>query len=181
MISGVVLEDFCAGQKANTLEIQAALELIRLNADSLRWQIRSVDVSKGYCLIVSDRGHAKVTFGLDEIDRQLTRFYSILDDVEGKHREIQTVNLHVERNIPVTFVDDSEPPEGTPAPEIAPVKPPDKGAPKPSATSTPAPRTGGFSKPDDKAKPASATQGRRAVPTATPKRDSATVKKPFRT
>ncbi|HEV7403908.1 MAG TPA: FtsQ-type POTRA domain-containing protein [Chthoniobacteraceae bacterium] len=181
MISGVVLEDFCAGQKANTLEIQAALELIRLNADSLRWQIRSVDVSKGYCLIVTDRGRAKVTFGLDEIDRQLTRFYRILDDVEPKHLEIQTVNLLIERNIPVTFVDDNQP---EPPPETSPVKPPDKTPPKLTAAASPAPRAGGFVKPEDKTRPTpAATPVRRAVPAAaTPKRDPApAVKKPFRT
>jgi hypothetical protein len=184
MISGVVLEDFCAGQKANTLEIQAALELIRLNADSTRWQIRSIDVSKGYCLLVTDRARARVTFGLDEIDRQLTRFYRILDYIEPSHREIQTVNLLVERNTPVTFVDESQPEPGAPATETSPVKPPEKGPPKPVATaSSPSPRAGGFIKPDDKPKgAAAATPVRRAVPAATPKRDSApTVKKPFRT
>jgi cell division protein FtsQ len=178
MISGVVLEDFCAGQKANTLEIQAALELIRLNADSLRWQIRSVDVSKGYCLVVSDKAHSKVTFGLDEIDRQLTRFYRILDYIEPSHREIQTVNLLVERNTPVTFLDENEPDPASPPPETAPVKSPDKTAGKPVASSsTPAPRAGGFIKPDDK-KPMAVATPKRAVPTATPKPSG--VKKPFR-
>lgn len=184
MISGVVLEDFGAGQKANTLEIQAALELIRLNADSIRWQIRSVDVSKGYCLVVTDKAHSRVTFGLDEIDRQLTRFYRVLDHVESIHREIQTVNLLVERNTPVTFVDDeldsaaAEPPPVAPP---VPTKPSDKTPPKPTPASA-TPRPGGFTKPDDKPKPAAtATPARRATPTATPKRDSGTVKKPFRT
>jgi hypothetical protein len=106
---------FCTGQKAANLEIQAALELIRLNADSTRWQIRNVDVSKLYCLIVTDRRHARVTFGLDEIDRHLTQFYRLLDYLEPTHREIQTVNLLVERNTPVTFMD-----------EVAPEPPPSK-------------------------------------------------------
>lgn len=123
-ISGVVLEDFAPGQKANTLEIQAALELIRLNADSTRWQIQSVDVGKGYCLVVTDRGHAHVTFGLDEIDRQLTRFYRLLDYLEPSHREIQTVNLLVERNTPVTFMDEAEAPVVA---ETTPKNAPEKG------------------------------------------------------
>jgi cell division protein FtsQ len=186
MICGVVLEDFCAGQKANTLEIQAALELIRLNADSVRWQVRSVDVSKGYCLVVTDRAHATITFGLDNIDRQLTRFYRILDYVEPTHREIQTVNLLVDRNTPVTFLDEAEAPAHVVPTEGPPVKPAEK-APLKSATPTPstaANRSGGFIKPEEKPKRAAtpAPSIRRALPPDTkPATKPATrAKKPFR-
>jgi cell division protein FtsQ len=184
MICGVVLEDFCVGQKANTLEIQAALELIRLNADSTRWQIRSIDVSKGYCLVVTDRSHAKVTFGLDEMDRQLTRFYRILDYLEPSHREIQTVNLLVERNTPVTFLDEAE--AAAPPTDATPEKPAKPGPPAPT------PRPGGFSKPEEsKPKPTSAdsaTRGssssKKEAATPAPKRGATPasgIKKPFRT
>jgi cell division protein FtsQ len=114
-ISGVVTENLAPGQKVNTLEMQAALDLIRLNADSTRWQVRNIDLAKGYCLIVTDRTHAQITFGLDDVDRQLSRLNRLLDYLEPMHKEIQTVNLLVDRNIPVTFVDPEAPVAEAPA------------------------------------------------------------------
>ncbi len=105
VVSGVVTEDLAAGQKVSTCEMQAALELIRLNADSTRWQARDIDVSKGYCVVVTDRDRARITFGLDHIEKQLARLYRLLEVIEPTHREIQTVNLLVERNPPVTFLE----------------------------------------------------------------------------
>ncbi len=54
-------------------------------------------------MVVTDRTHAQITFGLDDIDKQLTKLNRLLEYLEPQHREIQTVNLIVERNIPVTF------------------------------------------------------------------------------
>jgi len=124
--------------------VQAALDLIKLNADSTRWQVRSIDVSKGYCLVVTDRSRALITFGLDNLDKQLTRLYRLLDVVEPTRKELQTVNLFVERNTPVTF---TEPPSEEPVPPVgaAPAKPDAAAKPgtnagnKPSGASTPMP------------------------------------------
>lgn len=143
IITGVETENLYPGQLITTSEVQgllvqaaavqAALDLIRLNADSTRWQVRSIDVSKGYCLVVTDRVHSRITFGLDHIDQQLARLYRILDVIEPTHREIQTVNLFVERNTPVTFADATAdaPASDTPQPAQKPdpnAKPADKGA-----------------------------------------------------
>ncbi len=106
IISGVETENIVAGQKVSTAEMKAALELLRLNADSTRWQIRSVDLRKGYCLVVTDRNRAEVTFGLDRVEGQLTRLYRLLEHLqrpEHDRGELRTVNLLVERNTPVTF------------------------------------------------------------------------------
>ena len=52
----------------------AALELIRLTGENpARYQVRSIDVSKGYCMIVTDERHAKITFPLENIAAQLDR------------------------------------------------------------------------------------------------------------
>jgi len=37
-----------------------------------RYQVRSIDVSKGYCLVVTDERHARITFPLDTSRRSLT-------------------------------------------------------------------------------------------------------------
>jgi cell division septal protein FtsQ len=182
-ISGVVLEDFAPGQKASNMEIQAALELIRLNADSTRWQIRNVDVSKLYCLVVTDRKHARVTFGLEDIDRHLTQFYRLLDYLEPTHREIQTVNLLVERNTPVTFMDEveAEPATSPPTAEAVGAKPDKTGADKSAKAkpSEPAPAShGGFVKPaETPAKPASSGKEKGNSPS---RKSTDSVRKPFR-
>jgi hypothetical protein len=113
IVSGVEIDNLVQGQKTTALELLAALELLRLNAGSDRWQIKSIDVRKRYCLVVTDRTHAEITFGLDGIDKQLSKLNRLLDHLEPQHREIQTVNLQVRWNTPVTFVEpDTEvPPE----------------------------------------------------------------------
>ena len=129
-IIGVVMEDVAPGQKLPSAEALSALELIKLSVEDLRWQPRVVDVSKGYCLLVTDDRRARVTFGFDNIEGQLDRLRQLLDYVEPQNRELQSVNLMLERNIPVVFA----PP---PAPPTLPVIDPKTGRPKPGAKSTP--------------------------------------------
>jgi cell division septal protein FtsQ len=102
-ISGVETENLVNGQKVTTIEMQAALDLLRLNPDVTRWRAVNIDLSKGYCLVVTDRNGAQITFGLDRIDAQIARLYRLLDYVQPTQQEIRTVNLFVERNTPVTF------------------------------------------------------------------------------
>ena len=68
-----------------------------------RFQIREVDVSKGYCLLVTDKSHVQVMFGFEHLDSQMQRLEQFLVYSDDAHREIATVNLLVARNIPVTF------------------------------------------------------------------------------
>lgn len=131
-ISGVAVSEFVAGQKVNTVEMQAALEIVRLDAENTRWQARNLDISKGYCVVVTDQNHAKITFGLDEIDQQLDRLKRYLDRADAEKKEIQTVNLLVRKNTPVTF---HVPEEEVPPPVAAPPVPvPEE---KPKAKNTP--------------------------------------------
>ena len=111
IISGVETGNLVPGQRVNTFEMQSALELVRLNADSTRFQVRNIDLAKGYCLVVTDQKRAHITFGLDRLEAQLARLNRLLDVIEPTGKEIQTVNLLVERNVPVTFYesDDAQP------------------------------------------------------------------------
>jgi cell division septal protein FtsQ len=127
LITGVHMEDVAPGQRLPSAESIAAIELLRLNADDLRWQPRVVDVSKGYCLVVTDQKKARVTFGFDALEEQLNRLRQLMDTVEPMQRELQTVNLMLERNVPVTFAPAPPPvvPEiktkgGKPAPKTPP-------------------------------------------------------------
>ena len=122
IISGVEVGNLVAGQKANILQVQAALELLQANEDNPRWQIKSIDVSKKYCLVAVDRNHVEVTFDLENIDRQLMKLSRLFDHIEAEKRDLRTVNLLVKYNTPVTFYNEEpeELPAATPAPGAKP-------------------------------------------------------------
>jgi POTRA domain, FtsQ-type/Cell division protein FtsQ/DivIB, C-terminal len=123
-ILGCSSESFEAGRRVESLEAKAALELLRLSDGSFmqtRFQIREIDVSKGYCLVVTDKNHTRVTFGFDNLETQLKRLEQFLVYSDDSKRELATVNLLVQRNIPVTFtkppvqvINDTIKPEETP-------------------------------------------------------------------
>src|SRR5436190_2540917 len=106
LITGCTSESLEPGKIVESFEAKAALELLRLSTASFmqtRFQIREIDVSKGYCLVVSDKNHTRVTFGFDNLDAQLQRLEQFLVYADDSKRELATVNLLVQRNIPVTF------------------------------------------------------------------------------
>lgn len=106
LITGCTSEPLVAGETAKSFEARAALELLRMSTRSFmqtRFQIREIDVSKGYCLLVTDKTHTQVTFGFDNLETQLQRLEQFLIYSDDTKQELATVNLLVQRNIPVTF------------------------------------------------------------------------------
>ncbi|MFL6583128.1 MAG: cell division protein FtsQ/DivIB [Chthoniobacterales bacterium] len=106
LITGCSSESLEPGKTVASFEARAALELLRLSTRSFmqtRFQIREIDVSKGYCLTVSDKTHARVTFAFDNLEAQLQRLEQFLVWADDSQHEIETVNLLVQRNVPVTF------------------------------------------------------------------------------
>lgn len=106
LIAGCTSESLEPGKTVESFEAKAALELLRLSTQSFmqtRFLIREIDVSKGYCLVVSDKNHTRVTFGFDNLDTQIERLEQFLIYADDSKRELATVNLMVQRNIPVTF------------------------------------------------------------------------------
>jgi len=108
LILGCSSEALEAGKVIESPEAKNALELLRLGARSflqMRFQIREIDISKGYCLLVTDKNHARVTFGFNDLQTQLRRLEQFLVYCDDTKQELGTVNLLVQRNIPVTFVE----------------------------------------------------------------------------
>jgi len=106
LITGCTSETLEAGKIVGSFEAKAALDLLRMSTRSFmqtRFQIREIDISKGYCLIVTDKNHTSVTFGFDNLDAQLERLEQFLVWGDDSKRELATINLLVQRNIPVTF------------------------------------------------------------------------------
>ena len=113
LISGCTSESLEPGKLSNLYEAKAALELLRMSTRSFmqtRFQIRQIDLSKGYCLSVTDKNRTRVTFGFENLDVQLQRLEQFLVYCDDSKQELATVNLLVQRNIPVTF--------GKPAPDV---------------------------------------------------------------
>lgn len=108
VIAGVSMENLVAGQKVKSYEMQAALDLIRLSTDNARFHPRTLDISKGYCVIVTDQSRRKVTFGLERVAQQVGRLMHYIEFSETNGKQIQTVNLMVERNTPVIFAKTAE-------------------------------------------------------------------------
>src|SRR5438874_7104032 len=155
LILGCSSEALEAGKVVESLEAKTALELLRLSARSffqMRFQIREIDVSKGYCLLVTDKNRARVTFGFNDLQTQLRRLEQFLVYCDDSKQELGTVNLLVQRNIPVTFAeapaavinDTIEPAVEPRIMKAIPVHAPEKAvpaAPKPRAGSTPSNKT----------------------------------------
>ncbi len=146
VIVGCAAESLNAGKVVDSFEAKAALELLRLSTRSFmqtRFQVREIDVSKGYCLVVTDKNRTRVTFGFDNLDAQLQRLEQFLVYSDDSNRELDTVNLLVQRNIPVTFarpaseiINETIDPDGM-EPKILkamPVNPVDKPPAKPTIT-----------------------------------------------
>src|ERR1700730_16429899 len=110
LITGCTSESLEAGKIVDSFETKSALELLRLSTRSFmqtRFQIREIDVSKGYCLLVSDKNHTRVTFGFDNLEAQLQRLEQFLVYADDSKQELGTVNLLVQRDISVTFAKNS--------------------------------------------------------------------------
>ncbi len=98
------------GMQTEGEEMKAALDLLRAHQDSLvaaRFQIQEIDLAKHYGLQVTDRNGTQAMFALEEMDRQLKRLDTYLQYSDQHGQRIQTINLLVQKNVPVTYMTDA--------------------------------------------------------------------------
>jgi hypothetical protein len=106
LILGCTGESLEPGKVIESPAAKTALDLLRLTDRSLlqtRFQIREIDISRSYCLVVTDKNHSRVTFALNDLEGQLRRLQVFLDYCDNTKQELETLNLVAQRNIPVTF------------------------------------------------------------------------------
>jgi cell division septal protein FtsQ len=106
LIVGCSSETLEAGKVVESPQVKTALDLLRLTESTFlqtRFQIREIDISKNYCLLVTDKNRSRVMFGLNDLEGQLRRLQVFLDYCDNTKQELETVNLVAQRNIPVTF------------------------------------------------------------------------------
>jgi cell division septal protein FtsQ len=106
IIYGVQGEDIRDGEPLHNEDLRRALALldeVGKNPDTLL-RIRSMNIAKGYCIEVTSDRNARITFAPDDFHGQLGRLRQLLEHCRDTGRELDTVNLMVRRNTPVTFV-----------------------------------------------------------------------------
>jgi len=94
---GKVLEQ---NSLSRALQIMDAIEHSRLNT---MIGIQQIDLSNPLSITMTTRQAMTITFRLDCIDQQLQRLLQIVDYPDFQNRQIRTVDLTPDNNVPVTF------------------------------------------------------------------------------
>ena len=106
IIAGVPTDNLRVGKPIQAPDVLTSLSLIQKASEGLagRFDIERIDLSNGYSMEVRDREHTTARLSFDDIDGQLQRLRLLLDYCDASQRKMETVNLLVQRNVPVTFV-----------------------------------------------------------------------------
>ncbi len=106
IIAGVPTDSLRIGKKIPSTDVLTSLSLIQKTSDILpgRFEIAWIDLSNGYSMEIHDREHTTARLSFDDIDGQLQRLRLLLDYCDASQKKMETVNLLVQRNVPVTFV-----------------------------------------------------------------------------
>lgn len=88
------------------------LSIARTSADSLL-VIRSLNITKGYCIDAITDQNAHIKFASDDFATQLEKLRRLLEHCRETGRELESVNLMAKKNTPVKFVMNSVPAPAT--------------------------------------------------------------------
>lgn len=106
VIYGVQSDNIRDGEPLHNEDLHSALVLLDEVArhPECLLNIRTMNISKGYCVEVVSERNARITFATEEYSGQLGRLRQLLEHCRDTGRELESVNLMVRRNTPVTFV-----------------------------------------------------------------------------
>ncbi len=106
MIYGVRSDNIRNGEPLHNEDLHRALSLLDevTRRPECLLNIRTMDISKGYCILVTNDKNARITFSSQDYPEQLGRLSQLLAHCRDTGRELESVNLMVRRNTPVTFV-----------------------------------------------------------------------------
>jgi len=122
-IYGVKSDNLADGTSLESEDLRLALQLLRTvdQHPECLLHIRSMDISKGYCIEVVNDSNSHITFAATDFEEQLGRLQKLLAHCNETGRTLETVNLMVKRNTPVTFVAAAAPAaEAEPAKTLSP-------------------------------------------------------------
>ena len=112
IIYGVQSDNIQQGEPLHSEDLRMALLLLSEVASrpDCLLRIRSMDISRGYRIEVINDQNARVQFATGDFGGQLDRLQKLLLHCAETGRVLDSVNLMVRRNTPVTFVMASMPP-----------------------------------------------------------------------
>jgi POTRA domain, FtsQ-type len=119
MLTGVAGVDLRPGHQVESLQIQAALRLITDFTRSPMLglvDITTVDLSAPQTLQLATAQGATITFGLDDLDRQLRRWRLVRDYAARTGRALASLDLSVSNNVPARWGEASASPPPRPRP-----------------------------------------------------------------
>ena len=106
VIYGVQSDNIRDGEPLHNEDLHRALVLldeVERHPECLL-AIRTMNISKGYCVDVVSDHNARITFSTEDFSEQLGRLRQLLQHCQETGRDLESVNLMVRRNTPVTFV-----------------------------------------------------------------------------
>ena len=111
VIYGVRTANIRNGELLDKEDLHLALALLDKSIRNTKnlLNIRTLDISKGYCITVVNDRNAKIIFDETKFDEQLARLRTLLEHCQRSGQELKSVNLMVQRNTPVTFLIASAP------------------------------------------------------------------------
>ena len=117
VLMGLGLHELQPGRRLESPPVQAALRLITEFAHSPMAglvDLKRIDVGSPEVLVVTTRQGGEVTFGLQDLDRQLRRWREIHDQGQRQNKSLATLDLAVMNNIPLRWLQVGVGPINTP-------------------------------------------------------------------
>lgn len=117
VISGLGLHELQPGRQLESPAVQAAMQLLTEFAHSPMAglvDLRRIDVSAPEVMVVTTGQGSEVTFGLNDLERQMRRWAEIHDLALRVNKSVASLDLAVSNNIPVRFLQANLGPVSTP-------------------------------------------------------------------
>lgn len=106
VLTGLTLAEVTAGRRVESEQVYRALHLLDLLAQSAAGalvQAERVDLSRPRELTLVTQQQTEVRFATEDFSRQLRRLAVVLRWAQARQKAVQTVDLTVNRGVPVTF------------------------------------------------------------------------------
>lgn len=113
VLSGISGNQLQAGRRIDSTQIAAALALVVAFEQSPMGPIADllqIDISSPDVLLISTPQGGEVTFGLSKPEQQLRRWREVFDSGQQMGKSIASLDLAVNNNIPVRWIESAVPP-----------------------------------------------------------------------
>ena len=117
VITGLNVYQLQVGRRVELAPLQAALQLLRAFGRSPMTglvDLRQLDVSSPQIIVATTAAGGEITFGLQNLEQQLGRWRQIYDLARSRNKVIVSLNLAVDNNVPVRWMDATAAPGAVP-------------------------------------------------------------------